>query len=66
MAGIVESYLPAQLSQQELDLEVRAVIEDLQPSGPGAFGMVMKEASKRLAGRAEGGQIAATARKLLG
>lgn len=66
MASVVAGYLPEQLSQDELEQEVRAIIDQLQPSGPGAFGMVMKEASQRLAGRAEGGQIAATARRLLG
>jgi uncharacterized protein len=66
MAAVIERYLPAQLSPADLEREVRAIIDDLQPSGPGAFGAVMKEATTRLAGRAEGGQIAAAARKLLG
>ncbi|TMB89301.1 MAG: hypothetical protein E6J37_04280 [Chloroflexi bacterium] len=46
--------------------EVRAVIEELKPDGPKAFGAVMKAATARLAGRAEGAQVAAAARKLLG
>lgn len=66
IAKVVAGYLPEQLSPAQLEQELRAIIDELQPSGPGAFGMVMKEASQRLAGRAEGGQIAATARKLLG
>lgn len=63
---ILREYLPAGLSEAQVEAEVRAVIEQLKPEGPKAFGAVMKEASARLAGRAEGAQIAAAARKLLG
>ena len=65
-AEILRGYLPAALSQAELETELRAVIEEVRPSGPGAFGQVMKEASRRLGQRAEGGEIAAVARRLLG
>jgi uncharacterized protein YqeY len=65
-AELLRAYLPASLSQTELDSEIRLVIEDVRPEGPGGFGMVMKEATRRLAGRAEGAQIAAAARRLLG
>jgi uncharacterized protein YqeY len=65
-ADLLRAYLPAALSEAELEAEIRAVIDDVKPSGPGGFGQVMKEASRRLAGRAEGGEIAAVARRLLG
>jgi hypothetical protein len=45
---------------------VRAVIAEVKPDGPKGFGLVMKAATARLAGRADGNQIAAVARKLLG
>ena len=65
--AILRTYLPAGLSEEQVESEVRAVIAELKPEpGPKAFGIVMKAASARLAGRAEGGQIAAAARKLLG
>ena len=64
-AAILRAYLPAGLSAEQLEAELRRVIEDVQPSGPGGFGQVMKEASRRLAGRAEGGEIAGVARRLL-
>ena len=63
--SILRGYLPVGLSDAQVEAEVRAVIAELKPEGPKAFGSVMKEASARLAGRAEGGQIAAAARKLL-
>lgn len=64
-ADLLRAYLPAALEPAELEAEVRRVIEDVKPEGPGGFGQVMKEASRRLAGRAEGGDIAAVARRLL-
>jgi uncharacterized protein len=54
------------MSTEEVEAEVRAVIDELKPEGPKAFGVVMKAATARLAGRAEGAQVAAAARRLLG
>lgn len=64
--GVLREYLPASMSEQDVEAEVAAVIAELKPEGPKGFGMVMKAATARLAGRAEGGQVAAAARKLLG
>jgi hypothetical protein len=64
--AILRAYIPAGLSDADVEAEVRAVIEEVRPEGPKGFGAVMKAASARLAGRAEGAQIAAAARKLLG
>ena len=64
--AVLRTYLPAAMSQADVEAEVSAVIEELKPDGPKAFGAVMKSATARLAGRAEGAQIAAAARKLLG
>ena len=64
--GMLRAYLPAAMSEQEVEAEVRAVIAEVKPDGPKAFGAVMKAATARLAGRAEGQQVAAAARKLLG
>jgi uncharacterized protein len=64
--AVLRGYLPAAMSAQEIESEVRAVIEEVKPEGPKGFGLVMKAASARLAGRAEGNQIAAVARRLLG
>ena len=63
--GLLRSYLPAAMSAEQVEAEVRDVIAELKPDGPNALGAVMKAATARLAGRAEGGQIAAAARKLL-
>ena len=64
--AVLRGFLPAAMSEQDVEAEVRAVIAELNPDGPKAFGAVMKAATARLAGRAEGAQVAAAARKLLG
>ena len=64
--AVLRGYLPAAMSEQELEAEIRAVIAEVKPEGPKGFGAVMKAATARLAGRADGTQIAATTRRLLG
>jgi len=64
--AVLKAYLPAAMSERDVEAEVAAVIAELKPEGPKGFGLVMKAATARLAGRAEGAQVAAAARKLLG
>ena len=64
--AVLREFLPATLSEQEIEAEVSAVIAEVKPDGPKGFGLVMKAATARLAGRADGNQIAAVARRLLG
>lgn len=64
--AVLRGYLPAAMNEQELEAELRAVIAEVKPDGPKGFGAVMKVATARLAGRADGTQIAAVTRRLLG
>jgi uncharacterized protein YqeY len=64
--AVLKLFLPATMSEKDVEAEVAAVIAELKPEGPKGFGLVMKAATARLAGRAEGAQVAAAARKLLG
>lgn len=64
--AVLRGFLPAAMSEQEIENEVRAVIAEVKPEGPRGFGLVMKAATARLAGRADGNQVAAVARRLLG
>jgi len=64
--ALLKVYLPAAMSDEAVEAEVAAVIAEVKPEGAKGFGMVMKQATARLAGRAEGAQVAAAARKLLG
>ena len=64
--AVLREFLPATMSEKDIESEVRAIIAEVKPEGPKGFGLVMKAATARLAGRAEGNQIAAVARRLLG
>jgi uncharacterized protein YqeY len=63
---VLRRFLPAAMSEQEIEVEVRAAIAEVKPDGPKGFGAVMKAATARLAGRADGAQVAAVTRRLLG
>ena len=64
--AVLREFVPATMSEQDVESEVRAVIAEVKPDGPKGFGLVMKAATARLAGRADGNQIATVARRLLG
>ena len=63
--GVLAGYLPAQLSDAELTAIVAEVIKETGASGMPAMGQVMKAVTPRVAGRAEGGRVAAEVRRLL-
>lgn len=62
---VLDAYLPAQLSDGELSELVRAAVEESGASGPQAMGAVMKAVGPKVAGRAEGGRVAAAVRAAL-
>jgi uncharacterized protein YqeY len=62
---VLASYLPAQLSDDELTALVAAAIAETGASGPGGMGQVMKVVTPRVAGRAEGSRVAALVRSQL-
>jgi hypothetical protein len=63
---VLDGYLPAQLSDDELGALVTAAIEETGAAGPRALGQVMKVLTPRVAGRAEGARVAAEVRRQLG
>ena len=62
---VLASYLPAQLSDDELTAIVAAASAETGASGPGGMGQVMKVVTPRVAGRAEGSRVAALVRSQL-
>ena len=62
---VLESYLPKQLSDSEIEEEVKKIIAQTGASSMKEMGKVMGIASKQMAGRAEGGKISAVVKKLL-
>ncbi|SDL59599.1 hypothetical protein SAMN05421874_124113 [Nonomuraea maritima] len=63
--AVLEEYLPAQLSDEELAALVDAAVAETGASGPQAMGQVMKVVNPKVAGRAEGGRVAAAVRARL-
>jgi hypothetical protein len=64
--SVLLSFLPPQLSPEEMAAEVNAVIVELGATGPNDLGKVMKNAMARLAGRADGKVIREIAQQRLG
>jgi uncharacterized protein len=64
--GVLEAYLPAGLSDDELATLVSEAITETGAEGPRAMGQVMKTVTPRVAGRAEGGRVASEVKRQLG
>ncbi|GAA3161670.1 GatB/YqeY domain-containing protein [Streptomyces ramulosus] len=65
---VLAGYLPKPLSDEELEILVAAAVAEAAGSGaegPKAMGAVMKIVNPKVAGRAEGGRVAAAVKKLL-
>lgn len=63
--GVLQAYLPQQLSDEELTALVAEALTESGASGPQAMGQVMKVVGPKIAGRAEGGRVAAAVRQAL-
>src|SRR5262252_3275067 len=63
--AVLDAYLPAQLSDAELGELVTIAIEETGASTPRDMGQVMKVLTPRVAGRAQGGRVAAEVRRRL-
>ena len=63
---VLAAYLPAQLSDEELASLVTAAIADTGAAGMPGMGKVMKAVTPQVAGRADGGRVAAEVRRQLG
>lgn len=65
---IIQAYLPAALSEAELNEIISAAVSEVQKSGasgPSAMGAVMKLVSPQVAGRSDGSAVAAAVRTAL-
>lgn len=63
--AVIETYLPKQLSQEELDTKISEIIAKVGATSPADMGKVMGVATKSLAGVAAGKTISETVKKLL-
>lgn len=64
-AAVIEKYLPAQLSETEVENVVARILSENALSGMASMGKAMGLASAALAGQADGKTISAVVRKLL-
>jgi len=65
-ADILEKYLPAKMSTEELTGNLQEIIARTGATSLADMGKVMSIATKELAGRAEGREISALVKELLG
>jgi hypothetical protein len=63
--AVLDGYLPEQLGDEEIEAIVREAIASSGAAGPQAMGQVMKVVQPQVAGRAEGGRVAAEVRRQL-
>lgn len=64
-AAVIEKFLPAQLSEEEVEAVIRKIIAENNFSGMADMGKVMGIASKELAGSADGKTISTLVKKSL-
>jgi uncharacterized protein len=64
-ASVIESYLPKQMSEDEVRAVLQTIISETGASSPADMGKVMGAATKQLAGKADGKMISSIVKDLL-
>jgi uncharacterized protein len=62
---VLQAYLPARLSTEEVTAAVKAIVAELGASGPGDMGKVMGAVKAKLAGKADMGQVSSAVKAAL-
>ena len=62
---VLQAYLPARLSEAEINAAVAAIVAELGAAGPGDMGKVMGAVKTRLAGKADMGLVSAAVKAAL-
>ena len=62
---VLQAYLPARMSSDEVTAAVKAIVAELGASGPGDMGKVMGAVKAKLAGKADMGQVSAAVKAAL-
>lgn len=65
-ADVLEKYLPAKMNEAELTAVLKDIIARVGAKSPSDMGKVMGTATRELAGKADGKEISAKVRELLG
>ena len=62
---VISNYLPAQMSESELNKLIADAIAETGASGPTGMGLVMKVLAPKIAGKADGGTVSAAVKSAL-
>ena len=62
---VLQAYLPARMSLEEVTTAVKTIVAELGASGPGDMGKVMGAVKSKLAGKADMGQVSAAVKAAL-
>ena len=62
---VLQAYLPARMSAEEVTAAVKAIVAEVGASGPGDMGKVMGAVKAKLAGKADMGQVSAAVKAAL-
>lgn len=65
-AKILESYLPPQLSDEEIEHIIKQAIDEVKPMGPGDMGKVMSVVMPKVKGRADGKKVNEAVKAMMG
>lgn len=63
--AVLQVYLPARLSAEEVATEVRAIVAEIGAKGPGDMGKVMGAVKAKLAGKADMGEVSSAVKAAL-
>lgn len=62
---VIEGFLPKQMTEEEIEAEIKAAISEVGAAGTQDMGKVMGVVTKKLAGKADGKTISTVVKKLL-
>ena len=62
---VLQAYLPARMSAEEVSAAVKAIVTELGAAGPGDMGKVMAAVKAQLTGKADMGQVSAAVKAAL-
>ncbi|MFN3377300.1 MAG: GatB/YqeY domain-containing protein [Burkholderiaceae bacterium] len=63
--AVLQAYLPARMSAEDITAAVQAIVAEVGAAGPGDMGKVMGVVKTRLAGKADMGQVSAAVKAAL-
>ncbi len=63
--AILEKYLPAQITDDELRTVIQSTIDEIKPAGPQDFGKIMSQVMPKIQGKADGARVSSLVKEML-